>query len=174
MERVFGVSKGINWKEIHKKMVKDLLDKKIAEFNYKLLLDKLPNGKRLKKWKKVENDYCIYCKMPEGTEHLLFSCVNVKKIWRQVSIAIKVNITWRRLVLGYQENSASCLNIERLLSLILYLVFKAWVIFRNENKRQRDLLEFIKTELIQRNKQQEYMKEKFIKFELLDRVIKKL
>ena len=166
----------INWKKIYEKKVKNCPDRKIAEFNYKLLLDKVPNGTFLQKWKKDVSEKCVYCGTSEDTEHLLFACHRVKEIWCKIGDSIGTVISWKRLILGYQDASKKCENIERLLSIVLYIVFKNWIMTRNESldRNHTDLSKFLKAELKAKADIQHFMKEKTVSYNLLEKVIENL
>ena len=173
-ERFFGLGKGaLNWKRVYEVKVKYFPDKKIAEFNYKLLLDKLPNGKRLMLWKKIRSDICLRCNEPEDTEHLLFKCPYAAIMWKRIENILKIQISWKRLILGFQETTQICIHIERLLGIILYLLFKNWVIIRNDgiNPSNRNLILFIKSELALRQAQQQYMENKVVKYNLIEKLL---
>ena len=139
-----------------------------------MLLDKLPNGKRLKLWKKADSDVCLRCSKSENTEHLLFSCPFVNRMWKIIEQILKINITWKRLVLGFHETTDSCINIETVLAIILYYTFKNWVILRNEgvNHTNMNILKFIKSELEFRHIQQQYMEVPTVKYNMLEKIVK--
>ena len=55
---------------------------KLKEFNFKLLHNILPCNKNLAKWKIKPNDRCDVCGQSQTIEHLLYSCIYVKPLWR--------------------------------------------------------------------------------------------
>ena len=66
---------------------------KLRDFQYCLLLGKIPTNTDLYKWKKLENDNCTLCrKGPEGIFHLLLNCPESQKIWKQVCQALNINM----------------------------------------------------------------------------------
>lgn len=70
------------WKNMYTRKVKDIIDNKIAEFNYKMLHNIFCNNAYLSKWLRDKGDNCNICKTIENTKHLLFECKNVEHIWR--------------------------------------------------------------------------------------------
>ena len=61
------------WYQVYINKLKNQLEMKIAEFNYKLISNFLPTGCNLFKWKKAPNESCIYCKNKcHDAQHLLF------------------------------------------------------------------------------------------------------
>ncbi len=64
----------------HRKIVK-CFDKKLAEFNFKILHNILPCNSNLKKWKKFNDENCRLCKEKEDIKHLLYTCMFSYRIW---------------------------------------------------------------------------------------------
>ena len=58
---------------------------KYRDFQYRLLLNKLPCNQQLKDWKIIDNDRCNFCNLEkENISHTLFSCIFSKRIWKFV------------------------------------------------------------------------------------------
>ena len=58
--------------------------KKVAQFNYFLLYDKIPHRFNLWKWKKSESSLCDMCKCLDDCKHFIFECIYVKRFWGDV------------------------------------------------------------------------------------------
>ncbi len=58
----------------------NIKDKKIAEFNNKVLHTILPCNVNFVRWKKAENNKCMFCKEDEDILHLLFNCIYAQTI----------------------------------------------------------------------------------------------
>ena len=58
--------------------IKKIRDKKIAEFNYKLIHRIIPCKYKLQKWGLTNNNACFFCGQIETVEHMLFLCENVR------------------------------------------------------------------------------------------------
>ena len=74
---------------------------KLRDFQYRLLLCKIPTNKDLFKWKKEMSDMCTFCKSGEETvKHLFVECRFVKRLWQWVqSIAgMDINVTMENLI----------------------------------------------------------------------------
>ena len=75
----------VEWTCIYDNKLKNQIDMKILEFNYKVLNDILPTKYNLFKWKISLNSDCIYCGNIQDISHLLFYCRAPSNIWTQVS-----------------------------------------------------------------------------------------
>ena len=138
----------VKWQHIYMRRVKNVSDKKIAEFNFKIIHRILPCGVYLSKWKENVSGRCAYCGMLETTEHLIFACSRVKKIWKIVSKIYKVEICMKHIILGFAFYDL--VDLEYCLSVISYFIYKTWLVIslKGENNYQRcDLQNAVKNEL---------------------------
>ena len=71
----------------------NIKDKKIAEFNYKVLHNILPCNVNLVRWKKAENKKCMFCKEDEDIPHLLFNCMYAQTIWKKLKNDCNFNVS---------------------------------------------------------------------------------
>lgn len=123
-------------RKIYDEKIVKINDKSIAEFNFKLLHNLLPNNLYLSKWNKNIDKYCAYCREIENTKHMIFDCILVENIWKKVSDILKVNIDWKHLVLGFIYNgnqSSVVLNNE--------VSFIACKIFKSKMKCKKKMLQ---------------------------------
>ena len=133
----------INWYRVFMSKIIKMQDKKIAEYNYKLIMNILVSEDKLYKWKKSEDPNCIYCKHVHSVEHMLFNCIDAKNLWSIVSSLLNKDITYEDIVLGFVEESNNVIDI------IGFLIYKKWLIDR-ENKSNYSLITFITKQLKQR------------------------
>ena len=61
LERNFGLQRKISWKSIYIQKITNILDKSVAEFNYKLLHHLLSNRYLVSKWNRDIDNKCILC-----------------------------------------------------------------------------------------------------------------
>ena len=80
---------------------------KLSEFNFKLLHNIVPCGYVLSKWQCNINVKCEVCGEVESTKHMLFECERVKCIWKLISVALKCDISWKRVICGYPNYEVS-------------------------------------------------------------------
>jgi hypothetical protein len=100
-------------------------DKKISDFNYRLLNNLLNNRNHLSKWKNISN-LCPHCKeCIETNKHLLFECQNVERIWKMVSEILKFEISWKAIVVGfYNETNRKTILLNNVISFIALRIYK--------------------------------------------------
>ena len=114
------------WSNIYKQKVISINDRKIAEFNFKLLHNIEPCGYSVSKFKRDISSQCQSCGEVETVEHMLFRCNRISCIWSKIAKCIKCKITWKTLVCGFtipvKSKNVDCLNM--LFSYVLYCIFK--------------------------------------------------
>ena len=118
-----------DWKEIYRRKIENIVCKKLAEFNYKVLHNLIYTGYMLSKWKSTISNKCVVCGENDTVEHLLYECHRVKCLWKKVGEILKLNILWHHIVLGLDENNAEKINKSRnnIISIIAYAIFATWV-----------------------------------------------
>lgn len=76
------------WPSIYTNKIKNTYDKRLSEFNYKLLNNILCTNSFLQKCKLRQNAECDYCDISnEDIKHLIFDCDNVKSVWHNLNNA---------------------------------------------------------------------------------------
>ena len=90
----------VNFIEVYCNKIKCIQDKKIAEFNFKVLHYILPCNYNLVKWKKKENPICLICGNIETIEHMLFYCQCVKPVWEKLGEILGLIIKLDHIVFG--------------------------------------------------------------------------
>ena len=88
------------WKSIYEQKMKHIKTPKLAEFNFKLLHNIIPNGFILSKYGK-SNSNCSYCNLEETTFHMLYECARVKHLWSIVSHCLGIDIKWKQVICGF-------------------------------------------------------------------------
>ena len=99
----------------------------LADFIYKLLNNLILCRKVLKKWKRTNNDTCPVCKEVETIKHIYFDCPMVQHMWKKMGILLKMDITWRRIILGYSKENIHCIFRNLYFSVVLYALYKLWL-----------------------------------------------
>ena len=82
--RIFNIKEGYIWKNVYVSKIKNMYEKRIAEFNYKLLNDILNNNVYVSKWNKDVSPFCTFCNIEEDIKHVLYDCEIVKPIWEKL------------------------------------------------------------------------------------------
>ena len=114
------------WNSIYFHKIENVVDKNIAEFNYKLLNNLLCNNFYLSKWKRDISNKCSHCKhIIENTEHLVFSCANVKNVWNTVANILKIDLRWKHVIIGfYHENNSKVKLLNNVISFVALKIYK--------------------------------------------------
>jgi hypothetical protein len=149
-EKLFGISSRINWKNIYCNKIKCMHDKKVAEFNYKLVNCILNNNLSVSKWNKDVSPVCEYCQTTEDCKHLLFDCEMTKFIWEKVERFFAFNINWKSLVLGfYHERNSKTKQLNNIISTVCYSIYRYKMSCRikQEKLSQEHLRYFVKSSL---------------------------
>ena len=113
----------IDFSSVYIKKVGLITDKKIAEFNFKLLHKILPCNSNLFKWKIKDNNICTLCDIEEDIPHLLFHCTYAQSVWKILSDNCDIDITLEDIILS------SSLDLEDsfIISSLAYFIFKKWL-----------------------------------------------
>ena len=136
----------IDFKTVYTNKIRYIKDKKIAEFNFKVLHQILPCNVNLFRWKKKMSDLCDICNIPETIEHELYYCNKVRNIWQDLNTILDIDINIENIVLGLNIDKAS--NFA--LSLIAFYVYKDWLLksLKNENQNKTLVFESILPDII--------------------------
>ena len=125
--RIFKIEGRDIWTSIYSQKVKHIHIPKVAEFNYKVLNNILPNGYILNKWNDKVSSKCEVCGDIETTEHMIYKCPRIQKMWKEISDVINVNVQWKNVVCCFPgcEMSIKINVLNHIVSIICYTVFKA-------------------------------------------------
>ena len=113
------------WKQIYQCKICDMPDKRLAEFNYKLLNNILCNKAFLGKCKQDTHSQCNMCMINEFSKHLIFECKNVIEIWNALDTFLKTNITWKHVIVVFNyESNRKVITLITLISYVAYRIYK--------------------------------------------------
>ncbi|XP_062574193.1 uncharacterized protein LOC134236030 [Saccostrea cucullata] len=132
--RNFCVSKEY-WCNIYRNKIKLMYDKRLSEFNYKLLNNILCCNSFLQKCKLRENAKCEFCgNENENIKHLIFDCDNVKGVWQKLNIVMNYDVQWKHIVVGfYLETNSRIRFYNTIISYLAYKIYKFKMKSRIEN-----------------------------------------
>ena len=127
-----------DWTNIYKNNVCEVVDKNVAEFNYKLLHNLLCNNYLLSKWKKDVDRNCNFCgNVIENNLHLILECQNVRKVWNTVEMVLEINIRWKHVVLGFfHEDNYKVRSLNFVISFFAFRIYKTKMMLRMEDKNE--------------------------------------
>ncbi len=150
-ERIFEIE--IEWHTVYKTKIWDLTDKKLAEFNYKVISNILYTRAKLSKFKNNITEECPHCNEPQNTRHLIFDCQRVSNLWAIVGGILKLDIQYKHLIIGDMGKGEYLKNRNLVINYIMYAIYKFWIMAENKKLdfKNHCLLEFIKKDLLYRN-----------------------
>lgn len=82
-----------------------MIDKKLAEFRYKLLHNLLCCNEKLYKWKIRNSITCSDCSEIGSVKHMLLTCPKVQEVWKIVGATLQLKIQWKHLVIGLEDSA---------------------------------------------------------------------
>ena len=125
LNREFSIEKEY-WRNIYCNKVQNIYDKRVCEFNYKLINNLLCCNLSLNRCKIRPTKHCDYCKHDvENMRHLIFDCENVMEIWYKTSIILDFVIQWKHIILGFfYESNNKITFFNELISFIAFKIYK--------------------------------------------------
>ena len=72
---------------------------------------------------------------------------NVQTIWCKLSEIFNINFTWKKIIFGFLENNQVNTDLGRIISLILYCIYKCWIL-ENERNQAVNIKCIIKNDLM--------------------------
>ena len=141
------------WKSVYNSIMIDLQTNKLKEFRFKLINAILPCKQILFKWKLTETPLCELCKVVESYNHLFIECPIVQQLWTHVESSLKkCNLSHsfkqlKYLIIGYKPTQGKYVDLNTILSIIAYAIFKGYCISENR-KKYLDLLYLTKAEFL--------------------------
>ncbi len=150
-ERTFDMD--IEWQKVYQNQVYNVQERKLGEFNYKLICNIINTRTNISKWNKNVNANCQFCNNRQTVKHLLFECPRVENLWKLIGNILQVNIRYKHLVIGNVVENDFILNRNLVLSYIAYGVYKFWILAENNKLRfdNDSLADFIKKDLFKRS-----------------------
>ena len=124
------------WNSIWTNRVKYQKNKKLADFNFKILHRVLPCGENLYNWKITNSNTCRFgCNTTETYEHMFVKCPRLINVYNKIEnilsqLKLNIQITYPLLIFGYKINYNCYSQVNTLLSHIFFSVYKHWL--RNE------------------------------------------
>ena len=123
-------------------------DRKVAEFNFKLIHNILPCSSNLVKWKKLDDKNCSLCNEEEDVMHMLFNCQFAKIIWQEIGRRLGFTIKAHHVFI----RSSVSVAVDQVISITSYLIYKAWLMesLNGQVRTLQNCQRFILSELKQR------------------------
>ena len=109
---------------------KSTLDRKLREFQYKMLYNLIYTNKHLYTFKHAVSNLCSFCNKHEETyEHLFFTCEKVANIWKDCgdlfALSALKNLHWQEIHIGIKRSNAGEEQLlNHIILLIKHMIFK--------------------------------------------------
>ena len=136
--------------------IKDYLEEnKLKEFRWKLIHYIIPSNKLLKQWRVTSSSECNICQVEETYDHYFLTCRYFQSFWNQIHnlfIRMKLGrhiLTLKNLVLGYKIKEKEYYDINYLLTIIMFTIYKCYCVSDHKNKNV-DVYSIFRKELVGR------------------------
>ena len=109
-------------------------EKKLKEFNFKMLHGILSCGANLHKWKIRNSSVCDVCDQDQTIIHVLFECKHVERLLTSVREALGMNITQDSIICGCMDGNFYGNNV--VITLVCFFIYNDWLIRSLDNKKR--------------------------------------
>ena len=90
------------------KLYRVTISTKLRDFQYRLLLNRIPSNKQLHRWKIKNSAKCDFCDEEDGVKHMLMECSQLEELWRKVKKHLEsyevipgvMSFEWKNIVLN--------------------------------------------------------------------------
>ena len=106
-----------------------MFDKKLAEFNYKVLSRILACGELVSRWDNFVRSKCFQCNEIDFISHLLYESKLANLIWHRVNHSLSVNIQLEDIVFDTKLTS----DLNYAVSLVYFCLYKHWILNHMNN-----------------------------------------
>ena len=132
-----------NFGSFYKNKLHSMHVAKIKEFLFKTIHNISVCGEILFRWKIIHSKKCIYCDYENHTfKHMILECIHCTDVWNFMNDNYDLNLDYRTLILGIDNN----LRLNNLISVIMYLIYKKYLNDK-DNGSDVSLIHFIKTDV---------------------------
>ena len=117
---------------VYKNKISGIKEKKLSEFNYKVLHNILPCNTNLVRWQKKDEKNCRLCNVEESIEHMLFHCIDARSVWEDFKNVTGIDVTLKHVITGDSLTHLDNLQI----TVVAYLIYKRWLLESKEIKQR--------------------------------------
>jgi hypothetical protein len=117
-------AESLNVRNMYKNKILYIKDKKLSEFNFKVIHRILPCKVNLVRWKKSDTNKCNICDLDETVEHLLYYCEYANTIWQDFTRLTGMSVTLTDVIVG----DRLCNTFNFVITLVAYLIYKKWLL----------------------------------------------
>ncbi len=149
-EKAFDID--IPWNLTYQTQVWDVKERKLGEFNYKLICNIINTRNKIAKWNNDVTPECQYCQQEHSTKHLLYECPRVANLWQLIGSFLKLDVQYRHIVIDNTVTNDYIESRNLFISYTAYAIYKFWILAENKKVRYNtdSLHNFVKKDLFQR------------------------
>lgn len=124
----------INWTNLYLSWNETSMDNRIKQFKFKLIHNILAFKENLFKWKIAQNNLCNICNTCENIEHFFITCAAVVPFLELIQDTFakcgfrRSIICLKSLVVGYKIGYAAYADINTILNLVGFCIYKCYYI----------------------------------------------
>ena len=130
--------KELSWPEIWKDRVTNVKERRLAQFNFKLLYKLHMTNKNLCRFKMTDSSLCYKCDSEENYYHLFYDCIYSQTFWEKFSTFCakiqpgidKVEVDFEDIIIGEKET----IHCKRKSFQDLLTTLGTYVLFREKKK----------------------------------------
>ena len=121
------------WKTLYEKRIKNIGNKQLADFHFKLIHKILPCQENLYRWKMTDTNKCRFdCPDIENYNHLFISCPKLHSLTTYIETLMKnlgfsVKMSMKTLIFGYKLTYSAYTDVNKVISNIFYIIYKYWL-----------------------------------------------
>ena len=151
-ERIFEQNMSNKFENTFKFIFYHLQENKLKMFKWKLIHFILPCKDLLCKWKISGNNLCSNCGIKEDYEHQFFKCSLIQKFINTIQHLLKYLgygnhiMNLENMVTGYKINEIGYYNINHLMTIIYFCIYKSYFVSEKRSKSV-DILKIFKREI---------------------------
>ena len=112
--------------------VKNMPEKKLAEFNFKVLHYILSNGYLVSKWNSNISSSCELCGVDNTIYHMLLACSLAKHVWKQYENIFGITLSEGDIILGFKKD----VSFNYTVTFLSYQLYKFWLLNSATNSRR--------------------------------------
>ena len=133
-------------------------EKKLAEFNFKVLHYILSNSYLLSKWNPEFSSSCELCRVDNSICHMLLRCSLAKHVWQQIDLALNLSLSEVEIILGVKNDA----SLNYIITFISYEIYKFWLrsSIQKENRLIANLFRQIQGDIFSKLKILKILKQK--------------
>ena len=156
----WSIPENLNWENIHRQPFHVTIYTKLREFQYKYLMNIIPNNAFLYKCKIVNSNLCDFCNMfIDSSQHMFWECNFIQTFWTDIQNFLTIKLS--RTIIFSKETISFCnvlTNSDGDGTIVNYVTLLAkYFILKNKCNKTIPTVQAFQKYLIERKKIEEYI-----------------